>query len=97
MTAKEKANELGNKFYQGSIFDYDKKGHLEECERAKERAIKCVDEILNVIETILSLLATEPSLKIIRYKSDYKILLDEDYTEVSSEYWQEVKREIKKL
>tara|TARA_R100000988_G_C4004146_1_gene171274 strand:- start:359 stop:652 length:294 start_codon:yes stop_codon:yes gene_type:complete len=97
MTAKEKAEELGNKFYQGSIFDYDEEGHKVERERAKERAIKCVDEILNVIETILSLLATEPSLKIIRYKSDYKILLDEDYTEVSSEYWQEVKREIKKL
>ena len=46
---KEKAKELGNKFYQGSFFDYDKEGHIEECERAKERAIKCVDEILDVV------------------------------------------------
>lgn len=97
MTAKDKANELGNKFYQGSFFDYDKKGHIEECERAKERAIKCVDETLNVIKTTLSLLSTEPSLKTIRYKSDYKILLDEDYTEVSPEYWEQVKKEIKEL
>ena len=47
MNPKEKANELGNKFYQGSVFDYDKDEHLKERERAKERALICVDEILS--------------------------------------------------
>jgi len=46
MTPKEKANELGNKFYQGSVFDYSKQEHLEEIKRAKERALICVDEML---------------------------------------------------
>ena len=92
MEAKEKANKLGNKFYQGSFFDYDKKGHLEECERAKERAIKCVDEILNVIETTSSLLND-----LFNQQQMNSIELDEDYTEVSPEYWEQVKKEIKKL
>ncbi|MDB4343543.1 hypothetical protein OAA15_00820 [bacterium] len=52
MTPKEKANELGNKFYQGSVFDYSKQGHLEEIKRAKERALICVDEILESIRHI---------------------------------------------
>ena len=47
MTPKEKANELGNKFYQGSVFDYSKQRHLEEKKRAKERALICVDEIIS--------------------------------------------------
>jgi len=46
MTTREKANELGNKFYQGSVFDYSKQRHLEEIRRAKERALICVDEII---------------------------------------------------
>ena len=46
MTPKEKANELGNKFYQGSVFDYDKQGHLKEIERAKERTKICVHCII---------------------------------------------------
>jgi len=50
MTPKEKANELGNKFYQGSVFDYDKEGHLEEIKRAKERTKICVQEILDTIQ-----------------------------------------------
>jgi len=50
MTPKEKANELGNKFYQGSVFDYDKQGHLEEIERAKERTKICVQAILDTIQ-----------------------------------------------
>jgi len=52
MTSKEKANELGNKFYQGSVFDYDKQGHLREIKRAKERALLCVNEILDAVTTI---------------------------------------------
>jgi hypothetical protein len=50
MTPKEKANELGNKFYQGSVFDYDKQGHLKEIERAKERTKICVQAILDAIQ-----------------------------------------------
>ena len=52
MTAKEKANELGNKFYQGSVFDYDKQGHLNERKKAKERAKMCVQEILDNAGTV---------------------------------------------
>ena len=43
MTPKEKANELGNKFYQGSVFDYDKQGHWEEIKRAKYRTKICLN------------------------------------------------------
>tara|TARA_R110002033_G_scaffold1510_4_gene13085 strand:+ start:4417 stop:4620 length:204 start_codon:yes stop_codon:yes gene_type:complete len=49
MTAKEEANKLGNKFYKGSVFDYDKQGHIDECKRAKEIALICVDEILRIL------------------------------------------------
>lgn len=49
MTPKEKANELGNKFYEGSVFDYDKQGHNDERKKAKERALICVDEIIDEI------------------------------------------------
>jgi hypothetical protein len=52
MTPKEKANELGNSMYNGSVFDYDKQGHLKEIVNAKRRALIAVDEILNVIEQI---------------------------------------------
>ena len=52
MTPKEKANELGNKFYQGSVFDYDKQGHLEEIKRAKYRTKICVQAILDEVTTI---------------------------------------------
>jgi hypothetical protein len=52
MTAENKANELGNKFYQGSVFDYDKEGHLKELVRAKERAKICVQEILEHSGTV---------------------------------------------
>ena len=52
MTPKEKANELGNKFYQGSVFDYDKQGHLKEIEIAKERTKICVQAILDAVTTI---------------------------------------------
>lgn len=50
LTAKEKANELGNKFYNGSVFDYDKEGHLAELIKAKNRTKICVQEILNTIQ-----------------------------------------------
>ena len=49
MTAKEEANRIANRFYQGSVFDYDKEGHLKERKKAKERALICVDELLNTV------------------------------------------------
>lgn len=51
MTPKQKANELGNKFYQGSVFDYDKQGHLDEIVKAKARTKICVQEILDFMIT----------------------------------------------
>ena len=48
--AKQKANELGNKFYQGSVFDYDKQGHLDEIVKAKNRTKICVQAILDAIQ-----------------------------------------------
>jgi hypothetical protein len=48
MTAKEEANRIGNLFYDGSVFDYDKEGHLKQVSKAKERALICVDEIINI-------------------------------------------------
>ena len=52
MTPKERANELGNKFYRGSVFDHDKVEHLNEIKRAKECARICVETILEVVTTI---------------------------------------------
>jgi hypothetical protein len=52
MTAKEKANELGNKFYNGSVFDYSKEEHLIEVKRAKKCAIICVNELLDTVPYI---------------------------------------------
>jgi acyl CoA:acetate/3-ketoacid CoA transferase alpha subunit len=52
MTAAEKANQLGNMFYDGSIYDYDKEGHLKQIAKAKERALICVDEIIKENERI---------------------------------------------
>jgi len=46
MTSKKKAYELCNKFYEGSVFI---EGYLEEKERAKERALICVDELLHTL------------------------------------------------
>jgi hypothetical protein len=45
MTTKQEANRIANRFYQGSVFDYDKEGHLKERKKAKERALICVDEM----------------------------------------------------
>jgi len=52
MTPKDKANEIGNKFYQGSVFDYNKEGHLKEIINAKNRAKICVNEIINAVEEV---------------------------------------------
>jgi glutamate synthase domain-containing protein 3 len=46
MTPKEKAEELGNSMYNGSVFDYDKQGHLKEIVNARRCALIAVDEII---------------------------------------------------
>jgi hypothetical protein len=46
MTPKEKANEIGNAMYNGSVFDYDKQGHLKEIENAKRCALIAVNELI---------------------------------------------------
>ena len=52
VTPEAKANELGNKFYQGSVFDYDSEGHLEEKKKAKERALISVKDTIEVLESL---------------------------------------------
>jgi phage baseplate assembly protein gpV len=49
MTAKKEANRIGNLFYDGSVFDYDKEGHLKEVKKAKERALISVDNSIKSI------------------------------------------------
>jgi murein L,D-transpeptidase YafK len=48
ITAKEKALEIANKFYRGSVFDKTKEEHLAELKEAKQSALTSVDEILKV-------------------------------------------------
>lgn len=50
MTPKEKTNELVNKFYQGSVFDYDNQEHLDEIVKAKNRTKIWVQAILDAIQ-----------------------------------------------
>ena len=47
MTPKEKANELGNKFYRGDIFTNGKEAHLIELEQARICALIAVDELID--------------------------------------------------
>jgi hypothetical protein len=47
MNPKDKANEIANKMYRGSVFLKSKEEHLKELEEAKKYAIICVDEIIN--------------------------------------------------
>ncbi len=47
MKAREKANELANKFISKSVFDMTDKELKEQREQGKSFAIICVDEILN--------------------------------------------------
>jgi|TARA_B110000444_G_C18731184_1_gene543391 hypothetical protein len=47
MRAKEKANELANKFILKSVFDMTDEELKEQREQGKAFAIICVDEILN--------------------------------------------------
>ncbi len=89
MSPKEKANELANKMYEGKVFDKSKEEHLLECQKAKQRALIAVDEILR----------SEP-----RSPNDvdwddaggthYYYMLQYEEAE---KYWNEVKQEIEKL
>lgn len=54
MTAKEKANELGNKFYRGDIFTHEKEAHLLELEQARKYALIAVDEIISLLSKDLN-------------------------------------------
>jgi hypothetical protein len=45
------ALKIANEFYEGSPFDYGKEEHLEEIVKAKARAKKCVNFIIDHIET----------------------------------------------
>ncbi len=87
MTSEEKlkkAYELCNKFYEGSVFDYEFiEGNLEEKERAKERALICVDEKFKSIEDSFGG-NTAATIKLMKLSKAYKELI-------------EVKREIYKL
>ncbi len=46
MTPESKALELGNKMYNGSVFNKTKKEHLDELQNAKRCALIAVDEII---------------------------------------------------
>ena len=46
MTPKEKANEIANNMYNGSVFSKTKQEHLEELENAKRCALVAVNEII---------------------------------------------------
>lgn len=52
MLAKDKANELGNKFYRGDIFTHNKENHLIELKYAIKSALICVEEIIEQWEYI---------------------------------------------
>jgi len=46
LTPKEKANELGNKFFRGNIFDYSKEDHIKEQIAAKVQAVLCAEVVI---------------------------------------------------
>ena len=48
MTAKEKALQLCVKFFKPSVFEYEEKQYLVDEENAKQCALICVDEILDL-------------------------------------------------
>tara|TARA_R110000765_G_scaffold6913_1_gene22555 strand:- start:649 stop:906 length:258 start_codon:yes stop_codon:yes gene_type:complete len=85
MTPKEKAKELCVKFFEPSVFEYEKKQYFEEM--AKQCALICVDEILKANEKI--------SLKDLSETMQTNDILCQ-LTD-NAMYWQEVKQEINKL
>jgi hypothetical protein len=81
-TPTEKALEIANKMYYGSVFEKTKAEHLQEMIRAKEVALFAVDEILAEVPT--EILDT--------YKGETHFIINDRYL-----FWQEVKQEIEKL
>jgi hypothetical protein len=53
-TPTEKALEIANKMYYGSVFEKTKAEHLQEIIRAKELALFAVDEIITAIENVFT-------------------------------------------
>lgn len=51
---KEKALEIANKMYNGSVFDKTKTEHLAELENAKRCSVIAIDEILKNIEATIA-------------------------------------------
>lgn len=45
--AAKKANEIANQFYEGSVFDHSNEEHAIEKEKAKKRATKAVELLMN--------------------------------------------------
>jgi hypothetical protein len=52
MNAKQKANEIANRFVTKSVFDMSNEQLKEERVIAKKHALVCVDEILKAVTTI---------------------------------------------
>ena len=101
MTPKDKANELHDKYYK--VFEDLGLDTLPN-KYAKQCALLCVDDILNVIKTTSSLLRelfNEQQMNSIEFDEDYRWckprFSNNIYIEVSPEYWEQVKKEIKKL
>ena len=92
MTPKEKANELGNKFYRGNIFTHSKKQHLIELEFARQNAIICVDEIINYHNSLFN-----KGFKDVHIALSSPIKTYNDVLNPALKHWQEVKTEIEKL
>jgi len=53
-TPTEKALEIANKMYYGSVFEKTKAEHLQEIIRAKELALFAVDEVITAIENVFT-------------------------------------------
>lgn len=53
MTPQKKAQELGNKMYNGDVFKKTKQEHLDELEISKLRATVVADEIINFFTKVL--------------------------------------------
>lgn len=51
MIPKEKALEIANQMYNGSVFDKSKEEHLKELENAKRCALIAVNELINETRT----------------------------------------------
>ena len=89
MTAKEKANELVDKFYQTTPNEYfvnepiGIKGRYKSWEQAKQCALIAVDELIKYHDDLMD---------VVRYELPSNIVAVIPY-----KYWDDVKQEIEKL